>query len=574
MQKQCTQCSKTFQITDQDFEFYKKITVPEPSRCPQCRLIRRLLERNARVLYKRRCDFSGQEIISQFHKQTPFPVYDQKIWWSDAWDALSYGRNFDFNRLFFEQFKELVNTVPHMSVYVIGGTLENSDYTNCAGYLKNCYLVSEADYNEDCYYSNRLFMNNKDLVDCSDCYHNELCYECINCADCYQTFYAQECNSCLNSYFLYDCRDCKDCIGCINQRHQQYMIFNKQYTAQEYAKRKQEFHLDTIGGVEQLRSRCQTFFSTQIHKHLQMENNQASFGDHLYHSSNATYCFDCTEMENCKYCVKMLKAKECMDHTAWGFNAELTYECAACGDNIYDMKFCSTCTTQLSHCEYSYLCSASSHLFGCAGLKKQQYCILNKRYAPDEYERLVKRIKEHMRKTEEYGEFFPLDLSPFAYNETVAMDYFPLTKKEALQQGYRWYEEERTFSPATYQVPEVITDVRDDILQAVLVCRDCGKNYHLIKQELDFYKRLQIPIPTRCYTCRHLARVRRRNPIELWHRQCMCLPSRLPAGRQGQAGTQVDHGHKGRCATEFETNFLPDRKEIVYCELCYQKEIY
>ena len=567
MTKQCVQCSKTFQIEPRDLEFYKKIQVPEPTSCPRCRLIRRLLERNARALYKRTCDFSGKEIISQFHAKQPFPVYDQKIWWSDQWDALKYGRPIDFNRPFFEQFQELVNVVPHMSVFVIGGTLENSDYTNCTGYLKDCYLVSEADYNENCYYSNRLFLNNKDLIDCSDCYHNELCYECINCTDCYQTMYAQEGYNCLNSYFLYDCRDCKDCIGCINLRHQQYMIFNTQYTAAEYDKRKQELHLDTRTGVEQLRANCQKFFSTKIHKYLQSEFNQQSFGDHLYHSTNATYCFDCTELENCKFCTKILKAKDCMDHTAWGMNAELTYECASCGDNIYDLKFCNTCTTQLSHCAYCYLCTASSNLFGCVGLKKKQYCILNKPYAPEEYKRLRQRLIEHMQRTGEYGKFFPLALCPFAYNETVAMDYFPLTKVEALQQGYSWYEEERTFSAASFQLPDSINAVTDDVLQAVLVCNDCDKNYRLIKQELDFYKQLSIPVPNRCYTCRHLARVQRRNPIELWHRQCMCLPDR-------QAGTQVDHNHPGRCAEKFETNFSPERKEIIYCEECYKKETY
>ncbi len=546
MTKHCANCSKTFMIEADDQTFYDRVQVPSPTRCPNCRLIRRLLERNPRTLYKRQCDFSGKEIISQFHANHPFPVYDQKIWWSDAWDAMDYGREFDFSRTFFDQFKELTKAVPHMSVFVIGGTLENSDYTNCTGYLKNCYLVSEADYNENCYYSNRLFLNNKDIVDCSDCYHNELCYECINCTDCYHVLYSQESTACLNSYGLYDCHDCRDCIGCINQLHKQYMIFNKQYTAEEYHKRKTAMGLDTVSGVERLRQECDQFFSTQIYRHVQIHNSQNSTGDHLYHSDHATVSFDCTQLENCKYCIKMIEAKDCMDHTAWGAGAELTYQCASSGDHVYDLKFCSTCTTQVSHTEYSYLCSASSNLFGCVGLKKQQYCILNKRYTPDEYEKMVTRIKDHMRETGEYGEFFPLDLCPFAYNETVAMDYFPLTKAQAEQQGYRWYEED---------------DVRRETTDTtMLVCQNCKKNYRIIKQESDFYKQLQIPLPTRCYTCRHLARMKRRNPIELWQKQCMC--------------TQTDHGHQSRCQNRFMTNFSPERKEIVYCEECYQKEVY
>ena len=46
----------------------------------------------------------------------------------------------------------------------------------------------------------------------------------------------------------------------------------------------------------------------------------------------------------------------------------------------------------------------------------------------------------------------------------------------------------------------------------------------------------------------------------LWHRQCMC--------------TQNEHDHEGRCPIEFETAYSPDGKELIYCEDCYNKEIY
>ena len=31
-----------------------------------------------------------------------------------------------------------------------------------------------------------------------------------------------------------------------------------------------------------------------------------------------------------------------------------------------------------------------------------------------------------MKKTGEWGEFFPSSISPFGYNETVAMEYYPI----------------------------------------------------------------------------------------------------------------------------------------------------
>jgi hypothetical protein len=63
---------------------------------------------------------------------------------------------------------------------------------------------------------------------------------------------------------------------------------------------------------------------------------------------------------------------------------------------------------------------------------------------------------------------------------------------------------------------------------------------------------MQIPIPRRCFYCRHDSRINRRNPYKLWHRKCM----------------------KEGCDNEFETSYDPERPEIVYCEKCYQAEVY
>lgn len=35
-----------------------------------------------------------------------------------------------------------------------------------------------------------------------------------------------------------------------------------------------------------------------------------------------------------------------------------------------------------------------------------------------------------MRTTGEWGEFFPSELSPFGYDETVALEYFLMTESE------------------------------------------------------------------------------------------------------------------------------------------------
>lgn len=121
MQKQCASCKQLFSITDDDLLFYDKISpiigtikypIPTPTLCEKCRSIRRLSHRNGRTLYQRKCDGTGENIISIYHPDLPFPVYSVEHWYSDKWDALAYGKDFDFNRTFFEQFQEISQSVP------------------------------------------------------------------------------------------------------------------------------------------------------------------------------------------------------------------------------------------------------------------------------------------------------------------------------------------------------------------------------------------------------------------------------------------------------------------------------
>ena len=154
------------------------------------------------------------------------------------------------------------------------------------------------------------------------------------------------------------------------------------------------------------------------------------------------------------------------------------------------------------------------------------------------------------------GQFFPSELSPFGYNETQAPEQFPLAKEESIKEGYNWRDNtQRTTGKETLKpenIPESIKDINDGILNEILCCIECQRNYKIVPNELIFYRKMEIPIARRCFYCRHASRVKRRNPFKLWHRKCM----------------------KEGCTNEFETSYSPDRPEIVYCERCYQQEVY
>jgi len=88
---------------------------------------------------------------------------------------------------------------------------------------------------------------------------------------------------------------------------------------------------------------------------------------------------------------------------------------------------------------------SSSNLFSCVGLRKKQYCILNKQYLKEEYFELKEKIIKHMNEMPyidkngnvyKYGEFFPSELSPFSYNKSIAQEYFQKTKEKIIENGF------------------------------------------------------------------------------------------------------------------------------------------
>lgn len=218
---------------------------------------------------------------------------------------------------------------------------------------------------------------------------------------------------------------------------------------------------------------------------------------------------------------------------------------------------------------YTDFCQSSKECFGCVGLKYGEYSILNKQYSREEYISLKQKIVEHMQKTGEWGEFFPMKDSPFAYNETMAHMSFPMTREAALKNGLRWQDNvQQTKGKTTLtNMPESINDVSDSIINEVLECVECKRNYKVISEELTFYRRWKIPIPRKCFFCRLARRFILRRPSKLWHRQCMC--------DYGIFKNIVKHSNHpdGPCPNEFETSYAPDRPEIVYCEQCYNAEV-
>ncbi|MBT5015942.1 hypothetical protein HOM98_00485, partial [Candidatus Peregrinibacteria bacterium] len=415
----CRITGKSFVVTDWEQQLLDGMEIPYPTICIDERHRRRLAHRNERSIYQDECDMCGKSIISVYSKDKLFKVYCQDCWWSDKYDSSEYGRDFDFSRGFFEQFKELRLEVPRIAL--LNTRAHNSEFCNITTDNKNCYLVFGGDFNEDSMYSIFNF-HSRDVSDVYWCEECELIYDCINCEKCYNSKYAQNCNACRDSAFLFECRSCSNCFGCVGLRGKEHHIFNKPYSKEEYEKKVATFKIHTWSGVQHMKSEFKKFRLHFPHRDALLVNCENSTGENILNSKNCENCFDVMGCEDVKDCLVVPECKDVLSCDHVGYKAEKYYECVG---SITGLN-CAFCTFSWFGYNnyYSDMVTSCHDMFGCSQMKKREYCILNKSYSKEEYEKLRARIIEHMKETGEWGEFFPMELSLFAYNETVAQDLF------------------------------------------------------------------------------------------------------------------------------------------------------
>ncbi len=558
--KNCQNCKSDFTIESEDFSFYEQMKVPPPTWCPGCRRMRRLAWWGYRILYKRKCDKTGKDVITVYHPDLPIKMYASDVWYSDSWDPKEYGREYDFSRPFFEQWKELFDAVPKPALHVEYSTMVESDYCNAASQLRNCYLGFKTDRSENSGYLNAV-TGAKDSFDVAYSNYVEMCYESVNINKCFQTFWSIDCDVCSNVWFSRDLSGCTDCVGCINLRGKNHCIFNEQYSKEEYKNKIKEFDFGTPGGIESFKRRVEEFFRTQPRPEFHRKQTVNVSGEYLYQCKNVHDSYLVSSGEDIRYSEFLQKppgSRKAYDWSAFGFNAEWIYDSAWVGINANHVKF-SFWNYRAYDIEYSFGCHGSGNLFGCVGIRKGEYCILNRRYSKEVYGELLLKIKKHMDdmpyidsrgNVYKYGEFFPSEFSPWVYNESHAYEFAPLAKGDAIRKGFRWRDPDvREYQDATTILPEYVKDTNDSVVKEILKCKVCGKNYRLIPIELQFYKRFNVAIPRCCPLCRHYVKVALLNPMSIHDRTC------------------------GKCGKNIKTSYAPDRTEIVYCEQCYNSEV-
>jgi hypothetical protein len=399
---------------------------------------------------------------------------------------------------------------------------------------------------------------------------NERGYELINSNGNYNCSFLVKSVNNIDSHYLFNCRNCTNCCLSSNQQNKSYMFKNRQLSKEEYEKIMQEFFIGNYKIQERFKKEFIELSKNSICRFAMITNSTNCVGDIIRNSKNTDYSFSILDAENSKYIFFSNSiTKDCYD-LFWTGRNQSCYEITDGGSGSSNIMF-STVVNSSYDVRYSFSLENSKNMFGCVGLKNKQYCILNKQYTKEEYEKLIPKIIKHMdempyiNKEEivyKYGEFFPIEFSPFAYNESLAYEECPMTRKEVEKKGYFWRDMEEKQYKTTIEsdkLPDSIKDVDDNFLKEIIACPNKGQietkctfGYRIMPDELRFYRLMNIPLPRLCPNCRYYERRKWRNPWKLWHRKCM----------------------KKDCTNEFETSYAPDRPEIVYCEKCYNQEVY
>ena len=565
--KNCQNCKKDFILELEDFLFFKKINVPPPTFCPECRLIRRLAFRESRPLWKDNCDMCGINLVSIFSDDLGVTTYCNSCWWGDGWDGIEYGKDYDFTKTFFHQFQDLRIIVPREATGQKNN--DNCEYSNGDVRCKDCTLTFDCFESINCYNS-QVALLSRDSIDIDNTTNADHCYDSFGSNNLYNTKFVYFSNDCIDSSFLFNCVGCSNCFGCVNLRNQKYCLWNIQYTKKEYEEKIKELDLGSHQNIIKIREIFMDLYHKTPKRFALITNSSNVTGNDISNTSNCKNCFFTRQgVENCKNIFACgLLLKDSYDATFGGDRSEMFYEMnggmqsqrcffSRAPNNCHDMEYCE----RMINC---------SHCFGCVNLRNKKYCILNKQYTKDDYFKMIEKIKNQMMempyidrkgRVYKYGEYFPIELSLWAYNESWGNKYLPLTRQKALDNGYNWRESQVKDYEITIRNGDIldhIKNIEDDVLNEIIECQhrdgDCGEEcnqvFRILPNELHFYRQMNLALPRFCPNCRHYERLKFMNSIKLWHRKCM----------------------KEGCQNEFETPYSPEKNNIVYCEKCYQSE--
>jgi len=373
----------------------------------------------------------------------------------------------------------------------------NSEYSINGRNLKNGYYVSGGWNSENLWYCNTV-NDSRNVMDSLLVHFGENSYEIVSCEKCYNSKYLYFSDNCIDSNFLYDCNNCTDCFGCVNLRNKSNCIFNVQYTKEEYRKQISDINLKSRKSIKEISEEFWKFVKLQPVRAERHERVNNVSGTNISDSKDCHDVFDTVKSTHVLHCDNVIANHDSMDAAVSG-GSERLYSTIAVGSKSSNVKF-SFASKFITESELLINCRNINNCFACVGLDNKNYCIFNRQYEKEEYYKELDKIKSSLLRKGEYGDFFSLPFSTYAYNGSTSDFVFPLSKEEVEKIGGLWQIETESNAVGmdlvkTEDIPDNIDDVEDDILTKALVCKETGKPFRITESELEFYRIHSIPLP-------------------------------------------------------------------------------
>ncbi len=402
--------------------------------------------------------------------------------------------NYDLNKSFFLNFQKLFISIPWYNLFSFN--TENAQYADNVYNSKNTYLSNWVIHNcENVFYSFYIKEN------CSNIFNSFMVWD--NCDNIYNSswviksyniFYSRNILNCSNIWFSSNLTWCTECLFCDNLENIKYCIKNKQYTKEEFIEEKKKILNN----------------KNEFHKYYLKVN----FNWKWPFSKNTDGIFLplCENIESWYYSYNVHSWKNIILTWSKEWNTDFFdvfwwwsptwnryYGCCYVWTYSEDLFLCHSIdySKNLYYCYYLTNCS---YCIWCVWLKNKSYCILNNQYTKEEWYELADKIFAQMDRTEILGDFFPWELNPFYFNDTIAylLDN-TFTKEEIIADWYMWRDEE-----ILVDIPEWVEVLNIDDLDIVnydksileKVIKDQKWNYYrIVKIEYDFLKKHNLPLP-------------------------------------------------------------------------------
>ena len=548
-------CEGEFEITEEDIKFLKMLRAPALNYCPTCRRIRRFVYMGLSQLFKIKCDAlnHGELMISILSEDCPFPVYDYKYFISDDFDPFIFGRTYKDGNDPMEILWEMRKEFPMPSFLNRDPSSVNSEYSNGGRNTRNGYYIFGCYNSEDIWYS-VMAGKSKDVMDSRYATKCEHCYSIFHSENIYKSSFIYFSKDCTDSMFLFDCRNCDSCFGCVNLRNKRYCVWNKQLSKSEYETfMKSVFPLRRESVEIYIKKLWELVgqFPTNASRNTSVKNVVGVMLSNIQNSYDIT---ESKDSEHIRHADGGLGAEDSMDFTYSG-STNLVYGTINVGSQSNNIKF-SISSKYCTNCEFVFNSKNLDNCFMCFGLQNKSYCVLNKQYSKEKYWPLVDKIKCEMWKRGEYGDGFPMKFSAQAYNMSIASVSFPLSDVEIVKLGGYLAKEpesnagEEVKTLSGDKIPQTIDEASDDVVNCAIICEKTGRPFRIIASELEFYRKMKLPIP-----------------------------SVHPVIRMNEKAGIVRIGRKhlatcANCKKSIYSVYNPKDNYTLYCTECFQKEVY